>query len=128
MAIITIPGWGPTPSSLASLRRELFNCHRREGCTLELENGKTVVLGPGEGIGHVARALSEMLRLQDSFLASELFQMNKEALEGIVNEWEHFYRAVDNVAGRVGFFRRLSLVVGHFQKVIFGSVSRPPLE
>ena len=79
-------------------------------------------------MGQVARAVREMIRVSGSFLESELIQSNAEALEDVINEWEHYYRYVDNVAGRLGFFRRCALAWGRFQRFAFGSVARPPLE
>lgn len=128
LAIVLNPTWGPSPANLSSLQRELLNHHRREGCTLKLENGKEVVLGPGEQIGQVARAVREMIRVSGSFLESELIQSNAEALEDVINEWEHYYRYVDNVSGKLGLFRRCQLAWGRFQRFAFGSVTRPPLE
>lgn len=128
VAIVLCPGWVPTASNLASLQRELLNHHRREGCVLTLANGRVVEVEAGQQLGQVARAVREMTRLSNSVLADELWQNNLENLEDVVHEWENYYRRIDNVAGKVGFWRRVSMALVHRWGEITGSAQRPPLE
>ena len=128
LSIILCPGWTPTAANLASLQRELLNHHRREGCSLVLENGRERAIEAGQQIGQVVRAIKEMTRLTNSALADELWQLNLEHLEDVAVEWENHYRRVDNVAGKVSWRRRLQVAVASFQGNYFGSVARPATE
>lgn len=128
LAIVLCPGWVPSAANLASLQRELLNHHRREGCVLVLDNGREVIIEAGRQIGQVTRAIREMTRLSHSSLADELWQSNLENLEDVVHEWENYYRRVDNVAGRVGLWRRVSMALVRLKAEVLGTVERPPLE